>query len=306
MENENLNTDDNNNIDNNSANVSGSMPNSDTSVNGVGNETSFEAGKENNVVDANVNGNDNINKENINADMSNSIQEQETESSGKSSIANVFAKAVKQADEKEVNKEEESNQEGLDDGPHIHKVLIIEDNEVERTSLRAALETDSISVEAVENGFEAENLVRISMFDIAIVDYRLPDTDGLNLIKKLKISIPELMPLVVTAHSSVEIAVESLKMGAYDYMTKPLNIPNLIKTISTMIQDKETAISSRKKLVELQSKQGITYSASSGDEHVSIITTPNPDMLVSAETKISFGKKVKKFILAVKNFYWGS
>ena len=301
MENENINTG-----DNNGSNVSNSAPNSDTSVNGVGNETSFEAVKENNVVDANVNGNDNINKENINADMSNSIQEQETESSGKSSIANVFAKAVKQADEKEVNKEEESNQEGLDDGPHIHKVLIIEDNEVERTSLRAALETDSISVEAVENGFEAENLVRISMFDIAIVDYRLPDTDGLNLIKKLKISIPELMPLVVTAHSSVEIAVESLKMGAYDYMTKPLNIPNLIKTISTMIQDKETAISSRKKLVELQSKQGITYTASSGDEHVSIITTPNPDMLVSAETKISFGKKVKKFILAVKNFYWGS
>jgi len=172
--------------------------------------------------------------------------------------------------------------------------------------LRAALETESIVVEAVENGFEAENLVRISMFDIAIVDYRLPDTDGLNLIKKLKISIPELMPLVVTAHSSVEIAVESLKMGAYDYMTKPLNIPNLIKTISTMIQDKETAVSSRKKLVDLQSKQGITYTASSGDEHVSIITTPNPDMLVSEETKVSFGKKVKKFILAVKNFYWGS
>ncbi len=114
------------------------------------------------------------------------------------------------------------------------------------------------------------------------------------------------MPLVVTAHSSVEIAVESLKMGAYDYMTKPLNIPNLIKTISTMIQDKETAVSSRKKLVDLQSKQGITYTASSGDEHVSIITTPNPDMLVSEETKVSFGKKVKKFILAVKNFYWGS
>ncbi len=300
MENENINTG-----DNNGSNVSNSAPNSDTSVNVVGNEPSFETGKENNVVDANAN--NNVNGENTNIDM-NDMQEQESASSGKSSIANVFANAVKKADEKIDEKEEEKEdaQQELDDGPHIHKVLIIEDNEVERTSLRAALESESVAVEAVENGFEAENLVRISMFDIAIVDYRLPDTDGLNLIKKLKISIPELMPLVVTAHSSVEIAVESLKMGAYDYMTKPLNIPNLIKTISTMIQDKETAISSRKKLVELQSKQGITYTASSGDEHVSIITTPNPDMLVSAETKISFGKKVKKFILAVKNFYWGS
>lgn len=300
MENENINTG-----DNNSSNVSNSVPNSDTSANAVGNETSFEIGKENNAVDANSNSN--ISGENTNVDV-NGVQEQESANPAKSSIANVFANAVKKADEKNDEKEEEKEdaQQELDDGPHIHKVLIIEDNEVERTSLRAALESESVAVEAVENGFEAENLVRISMFDIAIVDYRLPDTDGLNLIKKLKISIPELMPLVVTAHSSVEIAVESLKMGAYDYMTKPLNIPNLIKTISTMIQDKETAIFSRKKLVELQSKQGITYTASSGDEHVSIITTPNPDMLVSAETKISFGKKVKKFILAVKNFYWGS
>ncbi|GEM_PF-1434331 len=304
MENENLNMDDNN-IDNNNSNVSASEPNFGTSTDVSENPVSSGSDNGNNAVNA---GDNNAGSESADTDISNNgTQENETAGSGKSSIANVFANVVnKQADEKNSEQEENKDQQGLDDGPHVHKVLIIEDNEAERTSLRAALETESIVVEAVENGFEAENLVRISMFDIAIVDYRLPDTDGLNLIKKLKISIPELMPLVVTAHSSVEIAVESLKMGAYDYMTKPLNIPNLIKTISTMIQDKETAVSSRKKLVDLQSKQGITYTASSGDEHVSIITTPNPDMLVSEETKVSFGKKVKKFILAVKNFYWGS
>lgn len=297
MENENISNSDN--IGAQGTNVPGADTGAVADTNATTGQNIVANNGEQNVADNNVN--------NVNTDTA--IQEQQEEARpNKSAIADALASAVKKSDdntdEREEKKEEE--QQGLDDGPHIHKVLIIEDNEAERTSLRAALETESIVVEAVENGFEAENTVRVSMFDIAIVDYRLPDIDGLNLIKKLKISIPELMPLVVTAHSSVEIAVESLKMGAYDYMTKPLNIPNLIKTISTMIQDKETAISSRKKLVDLQSKQGIKYTASSADEQVSIITTPNPDMLVSAETKLSFSKKVKKFILAVKNFYWGS
>jgi len=297
MENENISNSDN--ISAQGTNVPGADTGAVADTNATTGQNIVANNGEQNVADNNVN--------NVNTDTA--IQEQQEEARpNKSAIADALASAVKKSDdntdEREEKKEEE--QQGLDDGPHIHKVLIIEDNEAERTSLRAALETESIVVEAVENGFEAENTVRVSMFDIAIVDYRLPDIDGLNLIKKLKISIPELMPLVVTAHSSVEIAVESLKMGAYDYMTKPLNIPNLIKTISTMIQDKETAISSRKKLVDLQSKQGIKYTASSADEQVSIITTPNPDMLVSAETKLSFSKKVKKFILAVKNFYWGS
>lgn len=297
MENENISNSDN--IDAQGTNVPGADTGAVADTNATTGQNIVANNGEKNIADNNVN--------NVNTDTA--IQEQQEEARpNKSAIADALASAVKKSDdntdEREEKKEEE--QQGLDDGPHIHKVLIIEDNEAERTSLRAALETESIVVEAVENGFEAENTVRVSMFDIAIVDYRLPDIDGLNLIKKLKISIPELMPLVVTAHSSVEIAVESLKMGAYDYMTKPLNIPNLIKTISTMIQDKETAISSRKKLVDLQSKQGIKYTASSADEQVSIITTPNPDMLVSAETKLSFSKKVKKFILAVKNFYWGS
>jgi len=293
MENENINNSDN--ISAQGTNAPGADTDTVTDTNTTTGQDIVANKGEQNIADNNVND-------------GTMVQEQQEETgSNKSAIADALASAVKKSDDKTEEKaEEEQQQQGLDDEPHIHKVLIIEDNEAERTSLRAALETESIVVEAVENGFEAENTVRVAMFDIAIVDYRLPDIDGLNLIKKLKISIPELMPLVVTAHSSVEIAVESLKMGAYDYMTKPLNIPNLIKTISTMIKDKETAIYSRKKLVDLQSKQGIKYTASSADEQVSIITTPNPDMLISAETKLSFSKKVKKFILAVKNFYWGS
>ena len=224
-------------------------------------------------------------------------------SANKGIFANALEDAVKNSN---AEKENEEKQEEVPAEPEnvVHKVLVIEDNEAERNSLRAALEAESFAVEAVETGFDAENLVRTSIFDVAIVDYRLPDIDGLNLIKKLKISIPELMSLVVTAHSSVEIAVEALRMGAYDYITKPLNIPALTKTISTMIKERDVAIASRKKLVELQSKGGINYKFN--DELVSVITTPNPDMLVTGEAKVGFIKKIKRAVVAVKNFYWGS
>lgn len=320
MDNENLNTGEN--IENKGAEATAV---SSEGANGVTNaginenvnvnaESQSSAGIENNSnvdnasekiteinIDNNVstNNNETVNDEaNVNNDANSG-----NASANKGVFASALDAAVNNAEkEKEEKIEEEEVQEETENV--VHKVLIIEDNEAERNSLRAALEAESFVVEAVENGFDAENLVRVSIFDVAIVDYRLPDIDGLNLIKKLKISIPELMSLVVTAHSSVEIAVEALRMGAYDYITKPLNIPALTKTISTMIQERDVAVASRKKLIDLQSKGGITYKFN--DELVSVITTPNPDMLVTGEAKVGFAKKVKRAVAAVKNFYWGS
>ena len=68
------------------------------------------------------------------------------------------------------------------------KILIIEDDPAERISLQAALEAalTDVYIESVESGAAAESLVKVQFFDILIVDYRLPDTDGLSLIKRLK------------------------------------------------------------------------------------------------------------------------
>ena len=313
MENENLNTGEN--MENKGADTA--VVNSD-GTNAVSNATANERINVNvgeTLPDVEVFPNADTNSENITEiNVNTNVPEESTNVNNDSNDGNVsaskggvFANALEDAvknnaeKEKDVAKEEETV---VEEENVVHKVLVIEDNEAERNSLRAALEADSFAVEAVETGFDAENLVRTTLFDVAIVDYRLPDIDGLNLIKKLKISIPELMSLVVTAHSSVEIAVEALRMGAYDYITKPLNIPALTKTISTMIKERDVAIASRKKLVELQSKGGINYKFN--DELVSVITTPNPDMLVMGEAKVGFIKKIKRAVVAVKNFYWGS
>ena len=184
------------------------------------------------------------------------------------------------------------------------RVLIVEDDEVARLSLKAALEAENMFVEAVENGANAENMIKYSAFDVVIIDYRLPDIDGLNLIKKMKLIVPDIMTLVVTAHTSVEIAVEALKMGAYDYMSKPLDIPNLVQIIYKILKDKKNLYDSRQILSEMIAKKTVDYLFN--DEAISIITAPNPNILVDGQSKGGFFKNIKKFFIGLKNYYWGA
>ncbi|MCR4662587.1 MAG: response regulator [Endomicrobiaceae bacterium] len=186
----------------------------------------------------------------------------------------------------------------------VPRVLIVEDDDTARLSLKVALEAENIFVEAVENGSNAENMIKYSTFDVVIVDYRLPDIDGLNLIKKMKVLVPDLMTLVVTAHTSVEIAVDAMKMGAYDYMAKPLDIPNLVNVIYKILKEKNNLYDSRQKVVELVTKRPVEYMFH--DDQVSIITAPDPNILVEGNNKGGFFKSVKKFFIGVKNYYWGA
>ena len=191
--------------------------------------------------------------------------------------------------------------EKTNDSPRI---LIIEDDEVARLSLKASLEAENMFVEAVENGANAENMVKYSSFDVIIVDYRLPDIDGLSLIKRLKILVPDIMTLVVTAHTSVEIAIEAMKMGAYDYMSKPLDIPNLVNNIYKILGDKKDLYNSRQMLSEMVTKKTVDYLFN--DEKVAIITAPNPNVLVEGRSKSGFFKSLKQFFVGIKNYYWGA
>ncbi|MEA5000760.1 MAG: response regulator [Endomicrobiaceae bacterium] len=185
---------------------------------------------------------------------------------------------------------------------NVTKVLIIEDEPSERLSLKASLEAVGMQVEAVETGLEAESLVKDMFFDVLIVDYRLPDIDGLNLIKKLNLISSDLIPIVVTAYSSVEIAVEAMRMGAYDYMVKPLNIDSLLKTIETMLKDREALINGRKKLTQMVgSNMNYIYK----DEDITVISAFDSNVLLD-KTEISLIDKLKIIFNKIKNYYWGS
>ncbi len=100
-------------------------------------------------------------------------------------------------------------------------VLIVEDEAVVRESLRDWLK-DIYQVVTAETGEEALELVGKQDFDVLIIDVRLPGKSGLKVLSEVKETKPYIKCIVITAYPSVELAVEAMKLGAVDYLVKPV------------------------------------------------------------------------------------
>lgn len=116
------------------------------------------------------------------------------------------------------------------------KVLIIDDEINIRKTLMLLI--DEYEVDAYEAGSLAEAKIAINkdFFDIAIVDIRLPDGSGIEILKYLKEVSADTIVLIITAFSSTETAIEAMKAGAYDYITKPFNLDEIRIILKNIIE----------------------------------------------------------------------
>jgi DNA-binding NtrC family response regulator len=108
------------------------------------------------------------------------------------------------------------------------KILIVDDEPLMRLSMLDALEAVGHEVHAASTGTEGVESVRKQAFDLVITDLRLPGADGLTVLKVARETHPETEVLVITAHGSVETAVGAMKLGAFDYITKPFQMDELL------------------------------------------------------------------------------
>ncbi|MBA2664741.1 MAG: sigma-54-dependent Fis family transcriptional regulator [Bradymonadaceae bacterium] len=125
---------------------------------------------------------------------------------------------------------EHSQETLLDAGAHLAskpsskgRILVVDDEVNARQALVALFEDEGFEVRSAPDGFKALGVLREWECDILLTDWRMPVMDGLALLKKAREHDPQLMCIVMTAFASVESAVEALKSGADDYLTKPLN-----------------------------------------------------------------------------------
>ncbi|MBI5855675.1 MAG: sigma-54-dependent Fis family transcriptional regulator [Nitrospirae bacterium] len=111
------------------------------------------------------------------------------------------------------------------------KVLIIDDEPLMRLSMTDALRAVGHEVSAASTGQEAAEFLAAASFDIVVSDLRLPGMSGLDLLRLGKERSPLTEVIMITAHGSVETAVQAMKLGAYDYLLKPFAMDELLMTI---------------------------------------------------------------------------
>jgi len=108
-----------------------------------------------------------------------------------------------------------------DSKPEPNRILIVDDEDPSRDLCRQFLETDGHEVETCDGSEKALTVLTLKRFDLVLTDLSMPRMDGVQLIKQIKYHYPATDVIIMTAFGSVASAVESMKAGAYDYITKP-------------------------------------------------------------------------------------
>ncbi len=122
-------------------------------------------------------------------------------------------------------------------------VLIVEDERAQRETLAGFLKKAGYKVIEAKTGEEA--IIHLSSADVALVDLKLPDIDGLTVLKEIKSRDPDIEVIIVTAYGTIKTAVEAMKIGAFDYLTKPIDLDELIVVMKRALEKREMEIEVR-------------------------------------------------------------
>ncbi len=107
------------------------------------------------------------------------------------------------------------------------RVLVVDDEQSIREFLEIMLKREKYEVTTAANGSKALRLLEKESFDMVITDIQMPQVSGMDLLEKVKNMNPNIIVIMITAYGSTESAVEAMKLGAYDYITKPFKIDEL-------------------------------------------------------------------------------
>ncbi|MCE5326150.1 MAG: response regulator [Planctomycetaceae bacterium] len=117
-------------------------------------------------------------------------------------------------------------------------VLIVDDEKNIRLTLSQALETLDLKVDCAINGEEALTAIESKSYGLILLDLKMPGMDGIEVLRRIRQSRPDIKVIIITAHGTIEKAVEAMKLGAVDFIQKPF-VPREIRDLVTAVLDRD-------------------------------------------------------------------
>ncbi|RLI47225.1 response regulator [Candidatus Bathyarchaeota archaeon] len=139
------------------------------------------------------------------------------------------------------------------------RILVVDDDDSIRTVLKAILEDEGYIVDLAENGKEAIEKSNIIFYNMALIDFKLPDMDGTELLGAMKETTPKMIKIIITGYPTLQNAVNAVNEHADGYIIKPLNMENLLKTIKKHLkkyyQAKKYSVEKVAEFIETRAKE---------------------------------------------------
>lgn len=132
-------------------------------------------------------------------------------------------------------------------------ILIIDDEEAIRNALRDILEMEDYEVEEARDGIDALSKIKQNSYDAIICDIKMPKMDGMEVLERAQLICPDVPIIMISGHGDIDTAVETVKKGAFDYISKPPDLNRLLITIRNAL-DKSSLVSETKVLKKKISK----------------------------------------------------
>jgi len=137
-----------------------------------------------------------------------------------------------------------------------NRVLVVDDEPGMRDFLEIMLRKDGYEVDTASDGAEAIDRIEQKMFDLAVVDIQMPIMNGIDVLQKINEKSPETTVIMITAYASHETAIDAMKLGAYDYITKPFKIDEIKLVIKKSLEKKRLERENSRLKKELETKYG--------------------------------------------------
>ena len=121
--------------------------------------------------------------------------------------------------------------------PFVTSILIVDDEDNLRRSLSLILQKSGYTVNCAAKGQEAIEYLQTKSYDLMFLDLKMPDMDGLELLPRIHGMVPDMPVLILTAHATLESAIEAVRKGARDYLVKPIDPPLILARVEEILNE---------------------------------------------------------------------